>query len=28
MAKIKRVLKKANQVLKDCAAGASYAIRN
>ena len=26
--KIKRVLKKANEVLKECAKGASYAIRN
>jgi len=28
MKKIKQVLKKANQVLKECAAGAAYAIRN
>ena len=28
MTKIKRVLKKANEVLKECAKGASYAIRN
>jgi len=28
MKKIKQVLKKANEVLKECANGASYAIRN
>jgi len=28
MTKIKKVLRKANEILKDCAKGASYAIRN